>query len=310
MSINPVVIGIDVSKATLDIFDPVQGLSRIANTPEAVGALAPDWARRGCIVVFEATGSYDRALAEALDAAGVAHARVNPAQARDFARAMGRKAKTDPIDARILAEMGQRMPLRLRTAGDRDRESLARLQKRRDQLVAMRAQERTRLREETAPTLKGKIADHIKFLGGHIAALEKEIKALIAASPTLREADRRLRTAPGVGDATSTTLLALAPELGAIGPKAVAALGGVAPYNVDSGAFRGRRTVRGGRKRVRQALYMACVSLVKTRSPLARWYWRLREQGKPPKLALIALARKLLITLNAMLRDQKDYRSA
>lgn len=308
--IHPVVIGIDVSKATLDVFDPGRGPARMANSAEALGPLVDEWAARGCIVVFEATGRYDAVLAGALEKAGVAHARVNPAQARDFARAIGVKAKTDPVDARLLAEMGRRLNLRLRTAVDQERARLARLHRRRDQLVDMRKQEMVRAHGETDPDLRASLEAHLAFLDTSIAAIEAECAAAVTASPTLREADRRLRTVPGVGEVTARTLLALMPELGQATPKAVAALAGLAPYNVDSGAFRGRRTVRGGRARVRHALYMAALSLGKSDTPLGRWFRALREAGKPVKLARIALARKLLITLNAMMRNNQDFQTA
>ena len=306
MILHPVVIGIDVSKHHLDLFEEGGGHQRLANTPEAIQAWSAGLAPT-CFVVFEATGSYDAALHQALAAAGIAHARVNPQQVRAFARALGQRAKTDPLDARILAEFGRRLTPRACPAPQAARERLALWHKRRDQLVAMRQQERTRRSECQDQEMAALLDSHIALLTREIAAVEHKLKGLIAADETLARTRERLQSVPGVGPVTATTLLALLPELGQRSPKAVAALAGLAPFNDDSGQRRGTRRIRGGRKRVRDALYMAAVTAARSHTRLGAFARTLRQAGKPPKLALIALARKILVILNAILRDNSSF---
>lgn len=308
MIIPPRCVGIDVSKRTLDIFDEAIGTAeRIANAPQAITELAARWRCGNVFVVFEATGIYDRELAEALRQAGVRFARINPARARDFARADGWLAKTDAIDARMLAVFGRRMAPAADQPSEPARNVLALLAKRRDQLVHMRAQEKNRRSEATDRTMIEGIVRHLDFLNGEIKAIEAEIKTLIKAEPKISEQARLLRSAPGIGPVACMQLIAQMPELGFVGPKQVAALAGLAPFNVDSGSYRGKRAIGGGRKRVRDALYMAALNAVRRDATMKAFYQKLRTVGKPAKLALIAVARKLLTTLNAMLRDRKSY---
>ena len=310
MTIHPDVVGIDVSKHHLDVFDAALGRGeRLVNTAEVVAALAERWARSGRIVVFEATGRYDQALRRGLEAAGVAYARVNPTRARDFARAAGFLAKTDAVDARMLAAMGGALRPQAAAPADPVRERLARLHKRRDQLVAMRQQERTRRAEAEDHALSRDLDAHLVWLDQAVERLDKDIAAFVAEQPALDQTSRLVRSIPGVGAVTAVTLLALVPELGARSPKALAALAGLAPFNHDSGKLRGARAIRGGRKRVRDALYMAAVSASRSNSRFKDNYQRLRQAGKPPKLAFIAIARKLLITANAVVRDQQPFRA-
>jgi len=308
MNIHPGVVGIDVSKHHLDVFDAKLGRSeRLANTPAALVPKLAAWRESEAFVLFEATGSYDRALARMLVAAGIAFARVNPGRARDFARAAGFLAKTDAVDARMLAAMAQCLRPKAQAAADPQREAMATLHKRRDQLVAARQQERTRKHECQDEDIAADLAAHLAFLDQAIARITQRIKTLIASSQTLEQAASLLTSVPGVGLITAATLLALMPELGNGTPKSIAALAGLAPFNTDSGAFRGTRCVRGGRKRIRDALYMAAVSAAHSKSRFAAFYKALRSAGKPPKLAFIALARKLLVTLNAILRDKLAF---
>lgn len=307
MKIHPGFVGCDVSKAHLDFFDGSVGVvERIPNESGAIGHLVDRWKGVDTLVLFEATGHYDRKLRHALSTASIPFVRFNPARARDFARATGILAKTDQIDARMLAAMAQ--TLRPETRGERcpERDVLAELHKRRDQLVAARKQERTRL-EGCSETISADIRDHIAWLDGRIASLESQIRTCITASAALLDAERRLRSIPGIGPVASATLIALMPELGTRSPKTIAALAGLAPFNVDSGQFRGRRCIKGGRRRVREALYMAAVAAVRSRDRFAVFYKRLLEAGKPPKLALIAVARKILVIANAILRDQAVF---
>jgi len=307
MIIHPGFVGIDVSKHFLDVFDSGR-TERVANTAEAAAALARRW--HGSFVLFEATGRYDVRLRKALEAEGISFARVNPARARDFARATGRLAKTDAIDARMLAAMAQSLSVARERESDGDREALARAHKRRDQLVHMRKQERTRLSECDDVELRADYETHIQWLSAQIKRRDCEIEVLVKQSEALARAAGLLRSIPGVGAVTVTTLLALMPELGSLSAKAISALAGLAPFNVDSGMFRGLRRIKGGRKRVRDALYMAAVTAAR-RAPLLRaFYQRLRSAGKSAKVALIAVARKLLVIANAIMRDKAQFRAA
>jgi transposase len=308
MTIAPSWIGIDISKAWLDIADPARGRAdRLANCESAIAALARTLEGRDTIVVFEATGAYDRCLRHALAAAGVACVRVNPQRARDFARATGRLAKTDAIDAAMLADMGRALRLSPDPAPDRTREKLNLLNKRRDQLVAMRQQERLRRLEVADATVRDGLDAHLGWLDQAIAEIEAALRELVRASADLAGAEALLRSTPGIGDVGAAVLIGLLPELGHRSAKQIAMLAGLAPVNQDSGIKRGQRSIRGGRRRVRQALYMAAVVTLRTRSPLTAFYDRLRNAGKPAKVALIALARKILVILNAMMRSRTPY---
>jgi transposase len=308
MIIAPGFVGIDISKQHLDVFDAALGRPvRVANTADGVVTLVADWARRDAFVLFEATGRYDRDLGRMLAAAGVRFARTNPARARDFARAAGFLAKTDAVDARMLAAMAQCLRPPCRETGTAAREQLAALNKRRDQLVATRQQERTRQREGIDPLAQQSIAAHLTWLDAAIQILQAQIAAAIACEEEL-ERDRRLLTSvPGVGPVTASTLLALLPELGQRSPKQVAALAGLAPFNNDSGIRRGQRSIRGGRKRVRDALYVAAFIATRHASRFKDAFAAFIAAGKPRKLAIIAIARKLLTVLNAILRDRQPF---
>ncbi|MCP3473132.1 transposase [Bradyrhizobium sp. CCGUVB1N3] len=300
-------VGIDVSKKHLDIFDEADGVPRrIANAAQAITQQVTRW-RCDALIVFEATGTYDLALREALDQAGVRFARINPARARDFARASGQLAKTDPIDARMLAAFGRVMQPATEQAANPARNALSRLAKRRDQLVLMRAQEKNRRSEADDRAMAERISRLIEVLDDEVAEIEADIKALTKAEPEIADDAKLMRSLPGVGPVACMQLIAKMPELGRVGAKQIAALAGLAPFNVDSGAFRGKRKIAGGRKRVRDALYMAALNAVRRADPFKAFYARLRQAGKPAKLALIAVARKLLTVLNAMMRDRKPY---
>ncbi|WP_028146478.1 MULTISPECIES: IS110 family transposase [Bradyrhizobium] len=303
-------VGIDVSKQYLDIFDEGLGVpERIANATQAITQIAARW-RCDVLVVFEATGVYDLELREALSEAGIRFARINPARARDFARASGQLAKTDPIDARMLAAFARAMQPATEPTANPARNALAGLAKRRDQLVRMRAQEKNRRSETDDRAMAERIGRLIEVLDGEIAEIEADIRGLIKAEREIADDARLMRSLPSVGPVACMQLIAKMPELGHVGAKQIAALAGLAPFNVDSGAFRGKRKIAGGRKRVRDALYMAALNAVRRADPFKAFYARLRRAGKPAKLALIAVARKLLTVLNAMMRDRKPYLKA
>jgi Transposase and inactivated derivatives len=309
MIIAPGFVGIDVSKHHLDVFDSTHRQHhRIDNTATAIAPLAAAWAAAGAFVLLEATGRYDTALRDGLAAAGVAFARINPRRARDFARACGLLAKTDAVDARMLAAMADRLRPPADVPDCPHRRRLARLNTRRDQLVAMRRQQRTR-RHEAEADERTSIEAHLAFLDAEIAGLDQAIARLIAGHPDLARRKALLASVPGVGDVTAATLLALLPELGRRGAKPLAALVGLAPFNNDSGERRGRRSIRGGRARVRTALYLAAFVAARRASRFKAFFDALRSAGKPVKLALVATARKLLTILNAILRDQIPFRA-
>jgi transposase len=301
------VIGIDIAKHHLDLYDAASGQTwRIANEAWAIAELVATLGPQH-LVVFEASGAYDAALRQALAGAAIAHARVNPARARAFAQALGQSAKTDALDARLLAAMGACLPLRREPAPDTARERLTRLHRRRDALVEMRAAEQTRRADALDPETVESLNAHIAWLSAAIAELESAIRAHLDAHPSLREAVHLLASAPGVGPVTAGIAVALLPELGRLSPKKIATLVGLAPFNRDSGRAQGERRIEAGRRRVRRALYMAAVSAA--RSHLKPFYQRLRRAGKAPKLAFVATARKLLTILNAMMRTQTPFRA-
>lgn len=308
MTIAAFRIGIDVSKACLDIFEqPSQTASRILNTEAAIAKLVARLPPEATII-FEATAPYDTALRKALAGTGLRVLRVNPARARDFARAAGFLAKTDTIDARMLARLPEALDVREDAAFDPLREALAALHRRRDQLVEARAVERGRLASEPDTDVRHSLESHIAWLATAIAELDAKIRGLLA-KPAFATRARLLATAKGVGAVTVTTLLALLPEIGRCSAKAIAALAGLAPLNRDSGTLRGQRHITGGRRRVRQALYMAALAAIRTHEPFRQHYLTIKARSGHAKVAIIAVARKLLVILNAMVKSNQPFRA-
>lgn len=310
MILHPECLGIDVSKHWLDIGFGSQGpVRRIANATEAIEAFVEGLDDPPGLIVFEATGRYDRPLRRVLVRHGLGFARVAPGRARDFARALGLHAKTDAIDARMLAAMGERLDLPVTVPVAASRERLAMLLRRRDQLVAMRQQERLRL-GEAEPEEGDGLERHLAFLGGEITALENRIRQALRDCEDLARQERLLRSVPGIGPIAAAILLSLMPELGQLSGKAAAALAGLAPFSHDSGKKRGLRCIDGGRKRVRDALYMAAVAAARSTSRFAEAASAMRARNKPFKLVMIALARKILVTANAIIRQQTPFEHA
>lgn len=308
MTIAPNRIGIDVSKHWLDIHNASLGQSwRIANAPAEIARLLADLPA-GSTILFEATAPYDTALRRLASEAGHVVLRVNPNRARAFARAAGYLAKTDAIDARMLAAMAQAIAPEPEPAFDATREALTALNRRRDQLVECRASERGRRSDAQNEAERESLARHIAWLGAEIVAIERQIQALIT-TPAVAPLARLLRSLPGVGAVTLTTLLALLPELGRCSGKTVAALVGLAPINQDSGVFRGQRRIGGGRRRVRRALYMAALSAIRKVPRLKAHYDAIKQRSGHAKVALVAVARKLLVILNAMARSGEPFRA-
>lgn len=303
-------IGIDVSKRELMVaVDPSGERWTTTTTAAAIAALvARVHAAAPRIIVIEATGGYERTLVAALAAADLPVAVVNPRQARAFAQALGRTAKTDAIDASVLAALGARLDLTPRPPADAATQALAALMTRRRQLLEMIGMERNRL--EHAPStghLTRELRRHIRWLERRVADVDGEIGTSIEAHPTWRAQEDLLRSVPGIGRTTARTLLADVPELGRLNRRAIAALVGVAPLNCDSGDFRGQRHIWGGRAAVRATLYMAALVATRRNARLREFYRRLRERGKPAKVALVAVMHKLLTIVNAMVKHQTRW---
>jgi transposase len=307
---DPISIGIDVSKHALVI--AVHPSGECWTTETTAPALDATVARlcglTPAIVVVEATGGYERAITAACAAASLPMAVVNPRQVRAFAHALGRTAKTDAVDAAVLAEFGARMQPAARPITDAETHALAALVTRRRQLIEMLGMEQRRL-EQAPPTgrITRDLRHHIRWLERRIEDVDDEIGTAIQASPIWRVQDDLLRSMPGIGPTTARTLLAELPELGRLDRRAIAALVGVAPFNCDSGQHRGERHIWGGRAAVRATVYMAALSATRCNPVLRAFDRRLRDAGKPAKVALIATMRKLLTILNAMLKHQRRW---
>jgi len=297
-----------VAKATLDVHVRPEGSARrVPNTPAGVRRLVARLARLApALVVADATGGLERALVDALHAAGLPVAVAGPDRVRHFARALGVRAKTDRVDAAVLAHYAERVRPAVRGAPTPDARALAALSARRRQLTAMLAAEKNRL-QGAAAALRADVGAHVRWLRARIARLDAQIGAAIAADPERAAAAARLRTVPGVGAVVAHTLAAELPELGRLGRRQVAALVGVAPFPRDSGTLRGTRAIWGGRAVVRTALYLAAMSGARCNPTLRAFYRRLVAAGKPKKAALTAAAHKLLTILNTMARDGSTW---
>ena len=298
-----------MSKDRLDVVLHPHGAGfSLANTAAGRRALIARLAGQSALhaVCVEATGGYERAVLADLGAAGLPARRVSPDQVRAFARAEGVRAKTDRIDAGLIARFAAAIPGRLH-AGDAVREQLAEHVTLRRQLLRTRDTLDAQARQLTERALKTLLAQTRQVLTGKIAKIEAAIAALIADTPELAERDRLLRSIPGVGPVLAMTLIARLPELGALAPKPLAALVGVAPFDRQSGAWRGRKSIRGGRRDVRAALYMAALVAVRFNPALKRFYTRLKAKGKPAKLALVAAMNKLIAIANAVLKRKTPW---
>jgi len=258
------------------------------------------------LIVLEATGGYQRTAAATLAAKGLPVAVINPRQVRDFARATGQLAKTDDGDAQILALFAERIRPEVRPLTTEAQQAFAALVHRRRQIVEMLTAERNRRGQMHVGVIPD-IDAHIEYLEGRKDAVEATIERTVKDSPMWRADDALLRSVPGIGPATSSLLLALLPELGHLSPKEIAALVGLAPFNCDSGTFRGTRRIWGGRVAVRNALYMATLVAIRFNDPLKAHFDQLRARGKAWKVAVVACMRKLLVWLNAIVRDQTPW---
>lgn len=302
-------VGIDVSKRQLDVaLRPSQACWTVTNDEAGVESLRERLvAESPQSIVLEASGGYETLVSTILAAAGLPLAVVNPRQVRDFARSTGRLAKTDRIDAQVLAAFAEALRPAVRALKDDATRELDALVTRRQQLVGMLAAEKNRLAGAAKP-LRPDIKAHITWLERRLHNLDNELKQRVKTSAVWRVTDNLVQSVPGVGRVSAFTLLASLPELGTLSRRKISALVGVAPFNRDSGTLRGRRTVWGGRGNVRTTLYMATVSATRCNPVIRAFYQRLIAAGKPPKLALTACMRKLLVILNAIVRDQTPWR--
>lgn len=306
-----VYVGIDVSKAHLEVSVGADQTSwQVENNAEGIGELVQKLSGvRPALIVLEATGGYEMAGAGALALAKLPVAVVNPRQVRDFAKSLGRLAKTDPIDAQVLKRFGEAVQPEPRALADAQTQQLQAILGRRRQLIEMLVAENNRLHLAHKEVLLG-LKDHIAWLQQSLDDLDKDLRDLLKNSPIWREKDDLLRSVPGVGPVLSTTLLAELPELGTLNRKKIAALVGVAPYNCDSGKMHGKRAIWGGRASIRSVLYMATLSAVRCNPVIRAFYERLVRAGKEAKVALVACMRKLLTILNAMMYNHKHWESA
>jgi len=306
-SVSPVCyVGADIAKDTIELsclhFTVPPS---IKNNPEGLGTLLKCLAKskQNVHVICEATGHYGKALVEALHQAQIPVSVVNPRQVRDFAKCQNKLAKTDKIDAALLADYGRLMPQAPTPKPEQHLVVLDELAKRRAQLVEVKAKEQTRLKTVTSPKIKKTINDLIKYLDELIDSLNSDIKDHIQAHPDLKKKAEVLGQVEGVGPATTITLLASLPELGKSDKNGITALVGLAPFNRDSGQFRGHRSICGGRYEVRNALYMAALTTVRYNPILKAFYQSLLLKGKAKKVAQVAAMRKLLVYLNSLLKN-------
>lgn len=311
MEVSPLTVGLDVSKAEIAVATWPAGTAWTSGTtPEALDQLVLRLLElRPELIVVEATGGYERAVVAASVAAGLPVAIVNPRQVRAFAKAIGQIAKTDALDASVLALFAARVRPATRPLPDADTEALAALMARRRQLQDMLVAERQRLERATAKPVCRDLRQHIRWLERRVNDVDADIDRTIERSPAWQVKDDLLQSMPGIGPTVARTLLAELPELGRLDRRAIAALVGVAPFNRDSGRWRGRRVVRGGRPSLRKALYMSALVAARHNPVLRAFYQRLRHAGKPGKVALVAVMRKLLTTLNAMMKHQAKWQA-
>lgn len=301
-------VGIDVSKKQLDVATHPSGESwSVANDEAGVGGLIERLSKEPVeSLVVEATGGYESLVVTHAAACGLPLSVVNPRQVRAFARATGRLAKTDRIDAQVLAAFAEAIRPAVRPLKDEATQELEALVTRRRQLVAMLSTEKNRL-HGVSKALRRDLKAHIQWLERRIRDTDNRLKLRVKDSEVWRVNDDLLRSVPGVGRVSAFTLMANLPELGSLSRRQIAALVGVAPFNRDSGTLRGRRTVWGGRSQVRAVLYMAAVSAMRCNPVIGAFYRRLINAGKPTKVALTACMRKLLTILNAIVRTQTPW---
>ncbi|MBA7715218.1 IS110 family transposase ISGme8 [subsurface metagenome] len=303
-------IGIDVAKTRLDVaIRPTGQQWQVSYTEKGIQGLVDQFADlHPTLVLLEASGGLELRIVTALAAAGLPVAVVNPRQVRDFAKATGELAKTDVLDAQILAFFAEAVRPTPRSLPDTETQTLAALVARRTQVMSMLVAEKNRM-NASRPPVRQRIQAHITWLKQELDKMDRGLNEALHKSPVWREKENLLRTVPGVGPQLTMSLLAYLPELGTLNRKSIAALAGVAPFNRDSGTLRGKRTVWGGRSRIRTSLYMGTLVATRYNPVINTFYQRLVAAGKPKKVALTACMRKLLIILNAMLKHHTSWQS-
>jgi transposase len=302
-------VGIDVSKDQLDVaIRPGEVQFRESNSDSGIQALMVHLlSLKPQLILLEATGGYEILAAASLRQAGLPAHIINPRQVRDFARSSGKLAKTDKIDAAVLAHFAEALKPALRPWPDEQQQELAALMSRRRQLVEMLVMEKNRLSMTFSPRVRRSLQTNLQSLKEQLKELEQDLNDFIRQSPIWLEKDQLLQSVPGIGPLTSQSLLAWVPELGTLNRKKIAALVGLAPFNRDSGQMRGKRTIWGGRARVRPPLYMATLAACRVNPAIRIFYLRLLAAGKSKKLALTACMRKLLTILNAILKQHQPW---
>lgn len=309
---KPSYIGLDISKSYVDLHQlPQERTARFEYDHEGITKLVTFLKRRKpALIVAEATGGYETNVAAELTSAGLSVAVVNPRQVRNFARALGKLAKTDAIDAAVLARFARDIRPEARKLPGPEEQTLKAFVARRRQLVNMLVAEKNRFSRASSKSVIDSLKRTINFIQSQIDDLDGQIKTTIRNSPVWREKDDLLKSVPGIGDQTSCAMLAQLPELGRLNRRQIASLVGVAPMNRDSGMLRGKRMITGGRKPVRNALYMATTSARRFNPTIKTFYLRLRAAGKSYKVALTACMRKLLVILNSMLKNQTPFKQS
>jgi transposase len=309
--VDKIYAGIDVSKSTLDVAVTNQKeIKSFSNDGSGIQQIV-DYLKKKVpgLTVMEATGGMEALLAANLNAAQIPVVVANPRQVRDYARSVGKLAKTDSIDARTLAEFGRDIHPEPRPLTDKQTKEIKAMLVRRQQVIAMITTENNRLWSADVHIVQA-IQKHIAWLKQQLKDLDQDLENQIKSSPIWREKDDLLKSVPGIGPVVSLTLMSALPELGALNRKQIAALAGVAPFNRDSGKFRGKRVTKGGRTRVRSALYMAALVATRFNPVIKEYYQRLLKLGKVKKVALTACMRKLLTMLNAIIRDHRQWHYA
>ena len=308
---KPKYVGIDISKDNLDLCQlPQETAARFDYNDDDLRKLVTYLKRRKpTLIVMEATGGYEARIAAELSAARLPVAVVNPAQVRNYAKALGILAKTDSLDAKVLARFAQDTKPEARRLPDPEERALKALVHRRKQLTDMLVAEKNRLSRAPSNDVRTSLNEHLGFIKKQIRELDDQIKTSIRNSPAWREKDDLLQSMPGIGPTTSHTLLATLPELGRLNRRQIASLIGVAPMNRDSGAYRGRRMISGGRKSVRNALYMATLVACQHNPDIKAFYQKLTGAGKKKKVAITACMRKMIVILNTMMKYQQHYRT-
>lgn len=303
-------IGIDVAKTRLDVaVRPTDQQWQVTYTEKGIQELVEQITElHPTLVLLEASGGLELPMVAALAVANLPVVVVNPRQVRDFARATGKLAKTDALDAQVLAHFAEAIRPPPRSLPDTETQSLTALVARRNQVMSMLVAEKNRLRT-SRPPVNQRIQLHIDWLEQELDEIDRDLKEMLRNSPVWREKENLLRTVPGVGPQLAISILAYLPELGTLNRKRIAALVGVAPFNRDSGALRGKRAVWGGRSRIRAALYMAALVASRHNPVISAFYQRLLAAGKAKKVALTACMRKLLVILNAMLKHHSSWQS-